>query len=94
MNENFSNYSCELEIADLIEESVANAAQRRQQLMEESLVDLTEDEARNIEGGSSIAPIDPIGGLVPFKPPIVLGLIYPHPPFPIGIILKDPPILK
>lgn len=89
MNENFAKHSGELEITDLIEESVANAAQRRQQLMEESLVDLTEDEARNIEGGLSIAPIGPI-----IKPPIVLGLISPHPPFPIGIILKDPPILK
>nr|AVH79517.1 hypothetical protein [Synechococcus sp. PCC 9341] len=88
MNENLGQNLGELEIADLIEESVANAAQRRQQFMDNSLVDLTEDEAKNIEGGLSHAPIEPIGGFVPFplKPPIVLGMY----PFPIGIIIKDP----
>ena len=48
MNENFGNYSGELEIANLIEESVANATQRRQQCMEDSLIDLTEEEAKKM----------------------------------------------
>ncbi len=80
MNENFDKHSSELEIADLIGESVVNAAKRRQQVMEESLVDLTEEEARNIEGGASIEVI---------KPPTTLGFIQPW-PFPIGIIIVDP----
>lgn len=93
MNDNFSKCSGELEIANLIEESVANAAQRRQQFTEDSLVDLTEEETVNIEGGLSLAPHIPITP-IPIKPPIILGLIYPPHPFPIGIIIKDPILPK
>ncbi len=81
MNENFGKHSSELEIADLIGESVANASKRRQQVMEESLEDLTEEEARKIEGGAKCDLI---------KPPIItVGIYYPD-PFPIGIIIKEP----
>ncbi len=80
MNENFGNYSGELEISNLIEESVTNAAQRRQKFIEDSLVDLTEEEAKNIEGGLS---------LLPPPNPTTLGLID-HKPFILGIIIKPP----
>ncbi|ACK66693.1 conserved hypothetical protein [Rippkaea orientalis PCC 8801] len=66
MNKHFG----QIEIADLIEESVANAAIRRQQMAENSLVDVTEEEAKNIEGGS-------LNIRIPFIPPIILGLIFP-----------------
>ncbi len=79
MNENFGKHSNELEIADLIGESVVNAAKRRQRVMEESLVDLTEEQARNIEGGLTFIPVKPT----------TLGFIKPW-PFPIGIIIVDP----
>ncbi|GBF80661.1 hypothetical protein [Aphanothece sacrum] len=81
MNENLRNHLGQVEIADLIEASVANAALRRQQVLEDSLIDISDEESKNIEGGLA------------FLPPIVLGIFYPD-PFPIGIILKDPIIPK
>ncbi|MDJ0658002.1 MAG: hypothetical protein QNJ42_00770 [Crocosphaera sp.] len=64
MNKNLGQHLGELEIVDLIEESVTNATQRRQQFLDDSLVDITEDEAKNIEGGEFLA----------LPPIIVLGL--------------------
>jgi hypothetical protein len=66
MNENLAKHLGQVEIADLIEASVANAALRRQQVLEDSLIDISDEEAKNIEGGIGIA-----------MPPIVLGIIYP-----------------
>ncbi|MDJ0845906.1 hypothetical protein [Crocosphaera sp.] len=82
MNENLGKHLGELEIADLIEESVANAAQRRQQFAENSLVDITEGEAKNIEGGQKVYPLIPC-------PPQALPY-NPNCPFIIGIILVEP----
>ncbi|MDJ0729012.1 MAG: hypothetical protein QNJ33_03375 [Crocosphaera sp.] len=62
MNKQLGQDFDELEIADLIEESVANAAQRKQQ-MDNSLVDISKEEATNIKGGK-LSPI-----------PIILGFI-------------------
>lgn len=81
MNENFDKHSSELEIADLIGESVVNAAKRRQQVMEESLVDLTEEEARNIEGGASIEVLKPTTTGIIDPDPCILGGIIKK-PFP------------
>ena len=82
MNNNLGQHLGELEITDLIGESVANAAQRRQQFTDNSLVDITEGEAKNIEGGQKVYPVIPC-------PPQALPY-NPNCPFIIGIILVDP----
>lgn len=87
MNKNFGKDFGELEIADLIEESVANAAQRRQQFAEDSLIDITEEEARNIEGGLK-SPI------LVFPDPTTLGIIIKDPCTTVGLIATDPPLFK
>ncbi|MEA5535815.1 hypothetical protein [Crocosphaera sp. XPORK-15E] len=63
MNENLAKHLGQVEIADLIEESVANAAIRRQQVMEDSLIDVSDEEAKNVEGGLA-NPIRIILGLI------------------------------
>ena len=75
MNENLGKHLGQVEIADLIEESVANAALRRQQVVGDSLVDVTEEEAKNIEGGK-LSVLGPIKfPCCPICPPILLGII-------------------
>ncbi len=78
MNKNLGKHLGQVEIADLIEESVANAALRR----EDSLVDVTEEEAKNIEGGISIysVAVDP-KTIKPIccYPPIMMGMIIEAP---------------
>ncbi len=56
MNENLGRHLGNIEIADLIEESVANATERRQQFIKDSLVDIPEEEAKNIQGGKITIP--------------------------------------
>ncbi len=64
----------QIEITDLIVDSVANATQRRQQVIVDSLVDIPEEEAKNIQGGESSIPIP-----IPFDPndPCIVGLCIP-----------------
>ncbi len=87
MNEHLGKHLGELEIADLIEESVANAAQRRQQFVEDSLVDITEDEAKNIEGGLSFTPLV-------YPDPTTLGIIIEPCCTTVGLIAIDPTLSK
>jgi hypothetical protein len=86
MNENLRNHLGQIEIADLIEASVANAALRRQQVMEDSLIDVSDEEARNIEGGKGVHPVIPC--------PLLAIPHNPNCPFIIGIIIQDPIIPK
>ncbi len=77
MNENLGTHLGNIEIADLIEESIANATQRRQQVIKDSLVDIPEEEAKNIQGGESS---NFIPSSFPGGPLIVTGLIFPEEP--------------
>ncbi|EAZ92779.1 hypothetical protein [Crocosphaera chwakensis] len=75
MNENFSRHLGEVSITDLVEESVANAAQRKQEFMEHSLEDINEEEAKYIEGGLSSS--SPKNSFL-----TTLGMIIQEPIFP------------
>ncbi|MEM8780292.1 MAG: hypothetical protein AAGF26_15765 [Cyanobacteria bacterium P01_G01_bin.49] len=77
MNKKFDH----VEISDLIEESVANAALRRQQIVDDVLIEISEAEAKNIEGGKQIYPLKPYCSF------------DPHCPFIIGIVIIEPNVL-
>ncbi|MEM8780293.1 MAG: hypothetical protein AAGF26_15770, partial [Cyanobacteria bacterium P01_G01_bin.49] len=61
MKEYSKNHSNQVEITDLIEESITVATHRRQQGVENSLIDASEAEIKNIEGGLAIPPIIILG---------------------------------
>ncbi|WP_107668000.1 hypothetical protein [Cyanothece sp. BG0011] len=75
MNKNFGKHLGEVAITDLVQESVVNAAHRRQQCLEDSLVDINEEEAKNVEGGLTSTPLK-----ISF--PTTLGMIIEEPIFP------------
>ena len=68
MNPNQKDQS-QIEISDLINESVANAVERRQSGSDskEFMTELSDDEAKRTLGGINQLPI---------KPPIITGLIF------------------
>ncbi|AFZ59476.1 hypothetical protein H6G54_07920 [Anabaena cylindrica FACHB-243] len=76
MEINNKHHNNQFEINDLIDEAVNNAVARRQ----ETLLDLSDEEAKNVAGGASLS-----------IKPIILGRIF-CPPITIGIIAVDPKI--
>jgi len=71
------NKKNQFEINDLIDESVSNAVARRNEALD-SVENLSDEEAKNVTGGASIA-----------VKPIVLGIIV-RPPITIGLIAVNP----
>lgn len=64
-------YNSQIEITDLILESVENAVARRNQaLQEDALSGLSDEEAASIAGGQLA-----VAGFKPIFPPIIVGLI-------------------
>ncbi len=63
-----------IEINDLIDDAVKNAATRRNEALnsEEGLLSISEEEAKNIAGGTWCVPI--IQGAI-IKPPLIIGVI-------------------
>ncbi|MBH8553537.1 hypothetical protein I8751_14385 [Nostocaceae cyanobacterium CENA357] len=80
MDKNNRKFKDQLEINDLIDESINNALARRNQIIDanESLSDLSSEEAGNIVGGAST--------------PVALKIICP--PIIVGLIATDPDVLK
>ncbi len=75
MNNNLDKNLGQIEIADLIVDSVANATQRRQQFIKDSLVDIPEEEAKNIQGGESLPPLPDPNTCTPEF--CIIGIIIP-----------------
>lgn len=71
---NRNNYNGQFEIKELIDDAVKNALSRRNQAIdsENTLSDLSSEEAGNVAGGQVIIPITPIitGIIAPDYPPI------------------------
>lgn len=72
-----TNKKNQFEINDLIDEAVNNAVSRRSEALD-AVENLSDEEAKNVTGGASIA-----------LKPIILGRIF-WPPITIGIIAVDP----
>ncbi len=73
MDINQREFNNQIEIADLIAESVQNASARRNQVLEakESLLAFSEEEAKGIIGGQ-VGKLDPIiCGMFPCDPPFL-----------------------
>ncbi|MEH1819596.1 MAG: hypothetical protein V7L22_03095 [Nostoc sp.] len=72
-------YNIQIEINDLIDDAVKNAVTRRNEALnsEESLLLISDEEAKSVAGGES--------KLVP----IILGKIF-IPPITIGLVAVDP----
>ncbi|WP_193199375.1 hypothetical protein [Nostoc sp. MG11] len=75
-----------IEITDLLEQAVENAVARRNEALhlEDTLPTLSDDEAANIVGGSTLVA-QPISVYTPPKRPV-------KPPITVGIIATNPPV--
>ncbi|MGM3308752.1 hypothetical protein ACSQ6I_22710 [Anabaena sp. WFMT] len=82
MEINNKHHNNQFEINDLIDEAVNNAVARRHEALdsEEALLDLSDEEAKNVAGGASLS-----------IKPIIFGYII-CPPITIGLIAVDPKI--
>ncbi|BAY09975.1 hypothetical protein [Calothrix sp. NIES-2098] len=72
MEKHQRNYKGHLEINSLIDDAVNNAIARRNQGLdsEDALLDVSDEEAKNVAGGLASTTI----GLIA-KPPIIVGII-------------------